>query len=350
MASGPLRIRAERWIGPGHAALIVAEIGQNHDGDLRQALDLVDAAAWAGADAVKVVKRDLDCELTQLAKMQPYDSPHAFGNTYGQHREKLELSHEDHRAIAERIREHGLIYCCTACDLPSIELMSRFDVDIFKVASRDLGNHPLLARLVRDGRPIFLSTGMSDWEEIEAAVSRLRVARAPFALLQCTSLYPTPVQHAELACIEGFRRRFDCLVGFSDHTPGILLAPVAVALGSSIIEKHITLDRRAKGSDHAASLEPEEMRQLVQHVREVESAIGTGTKSLIPQVLPMRAKLGRSLVTMQPLAAGTTIDASMLTLKSPGNGVAWSDRHLLIGRRLRHDLPADSTLRLEDLA
>jgi sialic acid synthase SpsE len=348
MGAQRIRIGSGRHVGAGLPALIVAEIGQNHNGSVELAEQLINAAAWAGADAVKVTKRDLDCELSRDARDRPYQSPHSYGITYGEHRRALELQPPEHARLAARIREHGLAYIGTACDLPSADLLESLDVDAFKIASRDLGNLPLVESAARRGRPVIASTGMSNWDEIDAAVSALDAAECEFVLLQCTSLYPTALGQANLRAIDSLRQRYDALVGFSDHTQGILLAPVVAALGAVLIEKHLTLDRGLRGADHACSLEPEELRQLVDNVRQVEAALGSPDKPLPEEIKPQRAKLGRSLITRVSLPAGTQLDESMLVLKCPGDGLAWSERELVLGRRLKRDIPADVKLSLED--
>jgi sialic acid synthase SpsE len=338
-----------RTLGAGLPALVVAELGQNHNGCLKLAEQLIDAAAWAGVDAVKVVKRDLTSELSREAKNRRYVNQHSFGSTYGEHRRALELSDDEHAMLADRIRERGLHYLATACDSASVSLLDTLGVDAFKIASRDAANLPLLENVAALSQPVIVSTGMSDFAELDAAVAVLHRQRCPFVLLQCTSLYPTPIDQVHLRSMAGLAERYGSLVGFSDHTPGVLLPPVAVALGAVIIEKHLTLDRRMKGTDHAASLEPDEFRRLVSEVRDVEAALGRADKPIAADVLPVRAKLGRSLVTRLPLAAGTLIEEPMLTLKCPGDGLSWLERRRVIGRRLRRDLAADEKLLAEDV-
>jgi sialic acid synthase SpsE len=336
-----------RLVAPGQPALVIAEIGQNHNGQCNLAMELVDAAAWAGADAVKFVKRDLSCELARPAHDAPYQSPHAFGATYGEHRAALELSAEQHYQLAQRVRHHGLLYIGTACDAPSVELFDRLNVDAFKIASRDLDNVPLLQEVAHRRRPLLLSTGMSNLAEVDFALDSL--PGTSLALLHCTSLYPAPLADIHLHSLATLRQRYGRLVGFSDHSVGWLLPPVAVALGAVIVEKHLTLDRALPGSDQACSLEPHEFAQMVRNIREVEQALGRADKPIPAQVTAVRAKLGRSLVTRHALAAGTQLEDSMLVLKSPGNGIAWPQRELIVGRTLKRDLPADVTISPADV-
>lgn len=349
MNGAALHLPTGRRLGAGAPTLVIAEIGQNHNGRHDWAEQLVDAAAWAGADAVKTVKRHLPSELTTAAHNRVYDSPHAFGRTYGEHREKLELDVADHAALAERARRHGLHFIATVCDVVSAAELHEVGVDAFKIASRDLGNLPLVEFIARLGRPVILSTGMSVWSEIDAAVAVMKSAGVPWAILQCTSLYPTPDAEAHLRALPVLAERYEAVVGFSDHTQGTVIAPAAVSLGAAIVEKHLTLDRSAVGSDHACSAEPEELRVLIENIRRVETALGRAEKPLAPEIAGVRRKLGRSLVTRAPLTAGTVIDESMLTLKSPGDGVAWIDRDRVVGHRLVRNLEADVLILPDDL-
>lgn len=349
MSDSILYLPTGRTVGEGRPTFVVAEIGQNHNGSLALAEELVDAAAWAGADAVKVVKRDLGCELTTAAKHRRYDSPHSFGETYGRHREVLELSFDDYAALAQRARSHRLHFVATVCDVPSARGMAQIGVDAFKIASRDLNNLPLLEYVCTLGKPVILSTGMSTWDEIDAAARVMRAAVRQFAVLQCTSLYPTPDEQVHLRSIAALRERYRTVVGFSDHTLGTAIATAAVALGASILEKHLTLDRTLKGTDHACSAEPQELFELVTGVRRVESALGRADKPATGAMAATKRKLGRSVVSRVRIAAGTVLDESMVTLKSPGEGVSWTDRSRLLGRMLLRDIEADELLMPTDV-
>lgn len=348
MAVRQIGVGGGRHVGTGQPALVVAELGQNHNGRLDLAEQLIDAAAWAGADAVKLVKRDLDSELSREASDRPYLGPHAFGATYGEHRRALELPAEAHAALCRRARRHGLLFFCTACDVPSARLLESLAIDVFKIASRDLNNLPLLSYVAGRSRPLFLSTGMFRMDHIDAAVTEVRRQTDQFVLLQCTSLYPTPYEHAHLRSMATLAERYACPVGYSDHTPGTLLPAVAVALGAVVIEKHLTLDRTLKGTDHACSLQPDELRQVVADIRHVEQALGRPDKPLPDEVDLVRAKLGRSLVARTNLTAGTQLQEPMLTLKCPGDGLSWLDRQLVLGRRLKRNVDANEKLSVDD--
>jgi sialic acid synthase SpsE len=333
-----------------NGAIVVAEIGQNHNGSRRLAEQLVDAAAWAGADAVKLVKRDLESELSRDARERPYESRHAYGRTYGEHRAALELSIDDHAALAQRARRHGLLCIGTGCDMASVDAYCRIGVDGLKIASRDVDNLPLVDSIAARGLPVLMSTGMSPLEEIDAAAEVLSSHRARWGVLHCTSLYPTPLEDVHLRSIQTLAERYQVPVGFSDHSSGILVAPLAVAFGALVIEKHLTLDRAAQGSDHACSLEPDQLREMIGNLRAAETALGAASKPIPAAVTPIRARLGRSLVARVAIPAGTRIAAEMLTLKCPGDGIHWTERGAVIGRLASRDIAADELLSRHDVA
>ncbi len=350
MNAPQIAIGLDRRVGPGQPTWIVAEIGQNHNGRLDLAEALLDAAAWAGADAVKLTKRDLACDLSREARHEPYPAPHAFGPTYGEHRRALELSPTDYMRLKDRAERHGLAFLATACDIPSARLLLALETPVIKLASRDINNLPLLNYVARHGRPVFLSTGMSELPEIDVAVEVLRQHETPFVVFQGTSLTPTPWEYNHLRSLPTLANRYDCPVGFSDNTPGGLLPPVAVALGACVIEKPLTLDRTMKGPDHAGSLEPTELLELVENIRRTEAALGSETKPCPPEVSVLRRKLGRSLVLRVPVPKGTPLTESMLPLMCRGVGRAGNDTQGVGGRGAPRDLEADEKLTLDQLA
>jgi len=345
-----------RKIGDGEPCFVTAEIGQNHQGDVYQALRMMTAAAAAGVYAVKLCKRHVRSDLTAAAYDAPYAGPHSFGETYGQHREALELSIDDYAHLAERIHYNGwpLILFATVCDLVSLEeVEGRLDPPLYKLASRDIDNGPLIEAVAQTGKPVVLSTGMARRQEIFAALHLIRRHHERIVLLHCTSEYPTPDNHVQLQQVQELRKRYDVLTGLSDHTPCIVSAVGAAARGAVMIEKHVTLSRAMPGTDHAASLEPEGLRRLVRYIRILELQRQADPEQndvlLLKNVELTRQKLGRSLVTRRAIAAGERISEEMLTLKSPGTGIGWLGRGAVLGRRAAREIPADVTLRREDV-
>jgi len=338
-----------RRIGDGQPCFVVAEIGQNHNGDAYLATRLMTAAHEAGVDAVKFCKRHIPSELTREARNAPYTGSNSFGPTYGTHREKLELTDDEYRLLQQRSQynQWPAVFFATACDKQSVdELEAAVDPPLYKVASRDLDNLPLLEHIGKTGKPVILSNGMAEREEVEDAIECIKQFHIKIILLQCTSEYPTPDNHVGLIRMAEARERYGVLVGISDHTPGIVASQAAAVLGACVVEKHLTLSRAMPGTDHAASLEPDGLRKLVKNIRCQEKMMHI-TEPV--DVSAARNKLGRSLVSAKPIAPGEQISEDHLILKSPGDGIRWRDRHKLIGRVARRSIPADVTLELSDV-
>ena len=272
-----LRI-GDRRIGPGEPCFIIAEAGVNHNGSVQMALDLVEAAARAGADAVKFQKRNLDHLYPAGLLKDPNSAEWAFQYLLPILQQN-ELSEEDFHAIHDRCLELGIRFLCTPWDDASLEFLERLGVEMYKVASANLINLPFLEKLADIGKPLILSTGMATLDEIERTVTFLQSRDASFALLHCVSTYPAPFEGLNLRFIEVLER-FGVPIGYSGHERGIAMPLVALALGSSIIEKHITMDRSLPGPDHPASLEPPGIEKLVRDIRNAELALGDGNKRL----------------------------------------------------------------------
>jgi sialic acid synthase len=341
-----------RKIGHGEPAFIVAEIGQNHDGDVYQALRLAVMAHECGVDAVKLCKRHLPSDMTRAAFNRPYCNPHSYGPTYGRHREKLELDIGEYVHLKERMRYNELapLLFATACDIHSVkELQYHLDPPLWKLASRDLDNLPLIAAMAKTKKPIVLSTGMArDDREITTAINVAKTDGSPVIVCYCLSEYPTPDEHVWLPRLEELRLRHGVLVGFSDHTVGIHFAQAAVMLGAVYVEKHATYARAGKGTDHAASLERDGLRRLVRNIRTIEYSLRLEVQPEI-DVSATRCKLGRSLVTARTIRKGETVDETMLCLKSPGDGIPWRDRERVLGKTARRTIPGDTTLEWADV-
>lgn len=279
----------ERAIGPGAAALIVAEIGINHNGSLDLALQMIAAAARAGCDAVKFQKRTVSEVYTTEELAQPRES--VFGTTNGDLKHGLEFDHGDYAEIDRACREAGLWWFASCWDDASVEFMAAFDPPCYKIASPCLTNHALLRAHRRTGKPLLLSTGMSTLEEIDAALDVL--GRDDLVLMHCTSTYPGRVDELNLKMIPQLAARYGLPVGYSGHEVGLAATVAAAALGAAVIERHLTLDRSMWGSDQAASIEPHGFARLVKDVRAVEAALGDGVKRVYPSELAAMQKLRR---------------------------------------------------------
>ena len=261
---------------------IIAEIGQNHNGDIKTAKKLIDLAKHAGAHAVKFQKRDISSELTDEAYNAPYNNNNSYGTTYGEHREFLELDYVSHKNLFDYSKKIGITYFCTPCDIPSIEILEKINVPFYKVASRDLTNIPLLEKLSILKKPVIISTGMASIDDIDCAIEVLKLPKNKLIIMHCTSQYPCHPKNVNLKVIPELKKKYDTVVGYSDHTNGIITAVGAYMVGASIIEKHITLDRASKGTDHAGALEQQGLVKLIEYLKTLKVNMGTKDKKVLP--------------------------------------------------------------------
>ncbi len=280
---------------------IIAEIGNNHQGDPAIARELIRSAKICGADAVKSQKRDIRTLLTREEYDRPYESRHSFGETYGEHREALELSADDWYDMFAYAGELGIDFFASPWDINSARLLNDLGCALFKVPSAAVTNHPLLEEIASCGRPVILSTGMSNIQEIDEAVKILKDSE--LYILQCTSAYPSAFEAVNLNVMPTLAERYGVPVGLSGHHRGIAVDAAAVALGAKIIERHYTLDRTWKGTDHAASLEPPGLEKLVRDVKGVEKALGESEKQVLECEMSARAKLRSSATPVSAQAS-----------------------------------------------
>lgn len=333
-------------VGDDYPVYIIAEIGQNHNGDIVNAKKLIDMAVRCGANAVKFQKRDISSELTKEAFNKPYDNPNSFGKTYGEHRLFLELNEEQHLELKEYAMAVGIVYFCTPCDIPSVELLERIGCPFYKVASRDLTNIPLLEKLSSLGKPVIISTGMADLDDIDNALKALQAKPNKVVIMQCTSEYPCKLENVNLKAMDTLRKKYGYLVGLSDHTSGVIISAAASVLGAAMIEKHITLDRTMKGTDQPGSLEEAGLRKLIQYIKATEMAMGDGEKIVNPATKASKEKLARSITSKIAIPKGTVLTEEMLTLKSPGTGLKWVEKDLIIGKSANRNINNDVTLEI----
>lgn len=338
-----------RWIGEHRPCYLVAEAGQNHNGQMAIARRLIDGVADSGADAVKFCKRHLPSDLTHEASLRGYHGQQSFAATYGEHRKALELSPGQFADLKEYAESKRLTFFATACDMKSVDDLEAINVPFYKIASRDLTNLPLLEYVAVTGKPIILSCGMDGLDEISQALDAIRMHHERIVLLQCTSAYPTAHEDVNLKAMQTLRREFDVLVGLSDHSFGLAAPIAAAALGAVLIEKHVTLSCTMKGTDHACSLELAELNQMAGDIRNVERAMGDGVKRVPASVQTAQAKLGRSVVSRCNIPQGTQVTEDMLCLKSAGEGLSWFDRKKLIGKTARRTIGADQRLSAADV-
>lgn len=338
-------------VGEGHPAFIIAEAGVNHDGDPAIALQLVDAAAAAGADAVKFQSFSADEIAVSTAPKAAYQRENTGEGSQHAMLKGLELSEQTLAAIAARCGERNILFLSTPFDLVHAELLHQLRVPCFKVSSGELTNTPFLRGLARYGKPLVLSTGMASFEEVAEAVDAVRQANpaAAVVLLQCVSSYPARPDAVNLRAMGTLRQSFDCAVGYSDHTEGIEVALAASALGAAVIEKHFTISRHRSGPDHRFALEPNELSTLVQAVRKVESALGDGIKRPAAVETDVRSVARRSLVAARDIPAGTVLTMSDIAARRPGTGFPPSRLNELIGRKTARPMISGHVLVEADL-
>ena len=328
-----------KWVGDNCPCYIIAEIGSNHNQDFDLAIQSIDAAAQAGVDAVKF----------QTFRARDHYSRHAPGFTYldGKHTfdliESLELNREWQASLAKHANSRGVEFLTSPCDYDAVEQLLRIDLSAYKVASFDLPDQRLIQAMAKSGKPLILSTGMANLEDIENAIhSAKEVGNEQVILLQCTSLYPAPANLSNLNAMKQMRNLFGCLTGYSDHTLGEHVPIAAVALGACVIEKHFTTDRKLPGPDHNFAIEPDELTHMVSHIRDVEGSFGDGEKSgPRPEEQEMFEKGRRSIHAAVDIKMGEVITENMLKIKRPGYGIPPRMWDVLIGREVKQDIPED---------
>ncbi len=281
----------DRIVGDGHPTYVIGEIGINHNGDLEAAKQLIDLAKWAGADAVKFQKRTPELAVPDDQKEKMRETPWGY-ISYMDYRYKVEFEEKEYREIDAHCKAKGMDWFVSAWDEPSVDFMEAFDPPCYKVPSASLTDIKLLNHLKATGRPIILSTGMSTMEEIRAGVALLGTDN--LMLTHATSTYPCEPEELNLQMIQTLKDEFPVPVGYSGHEVGLVLSAVAVAMGASLVERHITLDRAMWGSDQAASVEPGGLQKLVKYIRVTEAAVGDGVKKVYDSELPSLEKLRRA--------------------------------------------------------
>jgi N-acetylneuraminate synthase/N,N'-diacetyllegionaminate synthase len=336
-------------IGSGSQVFVIAEIGINHNGSSAQAERLIDAAAASGADAVKFTSYRTDHLLIPSRERYPKQSDVA--ESAYQILRRCELSWENQEKLKKHADRRDILFLSTPFDEESADFLDSLDVPVFKVASSDITHVPLLRHIASKGKPVFLSTGMCFLSEVADAVWALRSAGAKEVLLMhCVSSYPAAPQNMNLRALQTMQSYFELPVGLSDHSEGILLAPVAVALGAVVIEKHFTLDKNAPGPDHKASMDPAEMKEMVQNLRHVESSLGDGRKRPSDAEEESRLFSRRSVVAAVDIRADEKIAPWMLAFKRPGSGLEPRHSEKIIGMTARRNIGKDTILQWEDLA
>jgi len=326
---------ANQTIGEGRA-YVIAEIGNNHNGSIERAIEMIDLAHATGADCVKFQMRHLSEVYRQRTLRKDGED---LGTEYViDLLRRFELTIEEHEQLSAYCGKKGILYLCTPWDARSVDVLEDFGVPAYKVASADLTNLPLLDRLAKTLKPLIISTGMSTTEEVTATVAFLNHRNAQFVLLHCNSTYPAPLHDINLKWMHQLRH-IHSLIGYSGHERGINISLSAVAMGACVIERHFTLDRKMEGPDHSASLTHVEFKSMVVGIREIEEALGEGKERQLSQgEMINRENLGKSLVAVSALPKGTTLGPQHVKVRSPGQGLSPQRYEELLGRTLQRDM------------
>lgn len=339
-----------KYVGDDHPCYIVAEIGNNHNGQLELAKKLIEAAEECGVDAVKFQKRDINCLMTEELRNTPYRKYDSFGPTYGEHRQRLELAERDWQRLFNFTKKLGIDFYATPFDFESADFLAELGVPCFKIASFDVTNLPLIDHTCKKDKPVILSTGMCTLEELDEAVEVIRRNGNDYVLLHCVSAYPHDNNLSNLRMISKLKERYDVPVGYSGHEKsGFAVSLGARMMGACMIERHFTLDRTMRGPDHAASLEPRGLAELIKNVRKLEEALGDGEKRILDIEMPIREKMMKSIVSTRHIRVGEVIQEKDLTVKCPGTGLKPKYIDALVGKTAKKDIPKDTIIPAEAL-
>jgi sialic acid synthase len=338
----------EREIGDDSECFVIAEIGHNHQGSVDTAKRMFRVAEYCGADAVKLQKRDNRSLFTDELFNKPYENENSFGVTYGTHREALEFGREEYLELQEYAHDLGLEFFATAFDPPSVDFLEELDVPAYKVASADIRNLPLLRRLAGTGKPMIISTGGASLDDVRRAYDVARSGTPDVAVLQCTAGYPAAWSEIDLRVIETYRAMFpEAVIGLSSHDNGIAIPLASYMLGARVIEKHFTLDRTMRGSDHSFSLEPQGFQKMIRDLRRARVALGDGRKKVYESEQVPLTKMAKKLVAATDLEEGQILTPGDIAVKSPGDGCCPSNFDRFVGARLKRSVERDADLSLE---
>jgi len=325
-----------RVINDQSEMFFIAEIGQNHEGDVEKCKDLFRAAKEAGADSVKLQKRNNISLYTKEYFNSSYNSENAYAPTYGLHREALEFGLDEWQELVRYSKELGITLFSTAWDYSSADFLAELDMPAFKMASGDLKTIPLLKYVASFGKPMFISTGGASMRDVERAYDAVHPINPNICIMQCTSGYPPTWEELNLNVISTYRERFkDIPIGFSSHDSGIAMGLASYMLGARVLEKHFTLNRAWKGTDQAFSLEPQGLDKLIRDLRRLTISLGDGVKKTYPSEHKPLNKMGKKLVASRDLPAGHVLSAEDIALKSPGDGMPPYYQDFFVGQTLK---------------
>ncbi len=341
----------EKLKADDNSVFVIAEIGHNHQGNLDICKSMFVAAREAGANAVKLQKRNNKTLYTKALYNEPYNSENSYAPIYGEHREALEFNSEQYSELIRFAKEIDIIFFATAFDFESLDFLIQLDMPAYKIASGDLLNIPLQRRIAQLGKPVLLSTGGGTFTDIKRAVSAILEYTDDLVLFHCTASYPANVEDMNLLVIPELKKLFpNIIIGLSDHENGIDAASVGYMLGARVFEKHFTLNRSWKGTDQSFSLEPEGLRKLIRNLNRIPILLGSSDKQLLESEKRPLKKMAKTIVAKNDLPAGHTLTESDIALKSPGGGLPPYELENVIGKTLIQKLAEDDHILFENLS
>jgi N-acetylneuraminate synthase/sialic acid synthase len=339
-------------ISDSSPCFVIVEIGHNHQGDLETAKKMFHAAAENGAHAVKLQKRSNRELFTAQAYNKPYENENSYGKTYGIHREALEFGEKEYVELNELAEQLGLVFFATPFDFRSVDFLEKLGVPCYKTASALITDIPLIEHIASKGKPMFVSTGGSTWEDVDRAYKAVKKYGTPLCLMQCTAAYPQMnYNETNLKAISEMKKRYpDAIPGFSSHDSGIMLPIAAYTLGSRAVEKHFTLNRAMRGTDHGFSLEPVGLHKMTRDLSRIYDAMGQGQK--LPQASEKAAmvKLGKSIMAKKMIPVGTELEPEHIAFKSPATGMPPYKVYDVLGRTAQKDIATDEEIDLRHLS
>ncbi len=329
---------------------IIAEIGHNHQGNLETAFELFKQAKLAGADAVKLQKRDNKSLYTKSFFNEKYDHENSYGKTYGEHREYLEFGISEYKELINYAKEIEIDFFSTPFDFNSIEFLEKLEMPAYKIASADLTNTPLQKKIAETKKQIFMSTGGGNLDDVRRAKDNIFAINQNLAILHCTASYPAKVEEMNLSVLNTYAKEFPKIkLGLSDHENGIDAGPIAYMLGARVFEKHFTLDRAKKGTDHSFSLEPQGLTKFVRNIHRIDKMLGSPQKRLLDSEKKPLFKMKKSIVAKNNLHKDQLLKLSDLDFKSPGGGLEPYEADKLVGKKLKKNISEDEYILFEDL-
>lgn len=341
----------EHEISDTSPCYVIAEVGHNHQGNFETCQELFRQAEACGVSAVKLQKRDNRTLYSKAVYDKPYDHENSFGATYGEHREALEFGRDEYMSLQQFTADLKVDFFATVFDFSSADMLAKLDVPAFKIASGDLRNIPLITHTAKFGKPMLVSTGGAPMEDVERAYDAVMPINTQLCIMQCTAGYPAEFNELDLRVITTYRERFrDIVIGYSGHDNGIAMPIAAYVLGARVIEKHFTLNRAMKGTDHAFSLEPVGMRKMVRDLGRLRAALGDGKKQAYASEAAAILKMGKKLVAARALPAGHVLGLGDIRIKSPGDGLPPYELSNVLGRATLSPLVEDESITIEALS